>query len=158
MIKITSRVHRGQWVKIQWNPVITRSLFSQVLKQHGGQWATHISQFTQCTSPIFHNASLCNRNMHTCAHFWYKEALCGIFVLYSYYIDEINLKVSLVFDLCRRCLMCDVVLFRNAYKRNSTGTGTESFGSSCNTLYMTTFISLYMRIYVSYRGTKDMDI
>ena len=37
----------------------------------------HIPQFT---SPISHNAPLCNRNVHTCTHFCYKVVHCGIFV------------------------------------------------------------------------------
>ena len=34
----------------------------------------------QCTSPISHNASFWNRNVHMCAHFCYKIMHCGIFV------------------------------------------------------------------------------
>ena len=36
-----------------------------------------ISQIPQCTNPISHNASRCNRNVHTCAHFCYKVVHCG---------------------------------------------------------------------------------
>ena len=39
-----------------------------------------ISQIPQCTSPISHNVPLCNRNVHTCAHFFYKMVHCGISV------------------------------------------------------------------------------
>ena len=38
-----------------------------------------ISQFPQCIKQISHNASLCNRNVHTCAHFCDKVVHCGIF-------------------------------------------------------------------------------
>ena len=31
-------------------------------------------QIPQCTSPIFQNALLCNRNVHSCAHFCFKVA------------------------------------------------------------------------------------
>ena len=38
-----------------------------------------ISQISQCTSPMSHNAPFCNTNMHTCAHFCYKFLHYGIF-------------------------------------------------------------------------------
>ena len=40
-----------------------------------------ITQILQCTSPISHNAPLCNRNVHMHAHFCFKIMHCGIFVL-----------------------------------------------------------------------------
>ena len=39
-----------------------------------------ISQIPECTCAISHNATFCNRNVHTCAHFCYKMLHCGIFV------------------------------------------------------------------------------
>ena len=36
------------------------------------------SQIPQCTSPLSHNASFCNRNVHKCAHFCYKMVHCTI--------------------------------------------------------------------------------
>ena len=33
-----------------------------------------------CTSPIFHNEPLCNKYVHTCAHFCYNVMHYGIFV------------------------------------------------------------------------------
>ena len=39
-------------------------------------------QIPQYTSRIFHNALHCNKNVHTCAHFWYNMVHCGIFVWY----------------------------------------------------------------------------
>ena len=39
---------------------------------------TNASQIPQCTSPIFHNAPLCNRNVLTCAHFCYNFLDCCI--------------------------------------------------------------------------------
>ena len=39
-----------------------------------------VAQIPQCTSPISHNASFCNRNVHMCAHFCVKMVHCGIFV------------------------------------------------------------------------------
>ena len=49
-------------------------------KQVGGAAAslTDPSKIPQCRT-IFHNAPLCNRNVHTCAHFCYKVVHCGIF-------------------------------------------------------------------------------
>ena len=41
---------------------------------------TPISQIPQCMRQIFHNVSFCDRDVHTCAHFCYKIAYCGIFV------------------------------------------------------------------------------
>ena len=38
------------------------------------------AQTLHCTSPISHNAPLCNRNVHMCAYCCYKVAHCGIFV------------------------------------------------------------------------------
>ena len=37
----------------------------------------------QCSSPISHNASFCNRNVDMCARFCYKMVHCGIFVMHS---------------------------------------------------------------------------
>ena len=37
-----------------------------------------ISQIPQCIIQISHNATFCNRNEHTCAHFCYKMLHCGI--------------------------------------------------------------------------------
>ena len=36
------------------------------------------SQIEQCNRQISHNAPVCNRNVHTCAHFCYKMVHCGI--------------------------------------------------------------------------------
>ena len=55
--------------------------FQHQLDQYGHShcnWS--ISQIPQRTSPISHNASFCNRNVHMHAHFCYKIAICGIFV------------------------------------------------------------------------------
>ena len=38
-----------------------------------------LQKITQCTCCVSHKAPLCNRNMHTCAHFCYKMVHCGIF-------------------------------------------------------------------------------
>ena len=43
-------------------------------------WYRPMAQIQRCTSPISHNASFCNRNVHMCAHFCYKIVHCGIFV------------------------------------------------------------------------------
>ena len=37
-----------------------------------------ISQIPQCIRQISHNATFCNRNVHTCAHFCYKMLHCGM--------------------------------------------------------------------------------
>ena len=37
-----------------------------------------ISQIPECIRQISHNATFCNRNVHTCAHFCYKMLYCGI--------------------------------------------------------------------------------
>ena len=34
----------------------------------------------QCTNPICHNASFCNKNVRMCAHLWYKMVYCRKFV------------------------------------------------------------------------------
>ena len=39
-----------------------------------------VAQIPQSTSHISHNAPLCNRNVHMCAHTFYKMVHCGIFV------------------------------------------------------------------------------
>ena len=36
-----------------------------------------VTQIPQCTSPLSHNASFCNKNVHMCAHFCYKMVHCG---------------------------------------------------------------------------------
>ena len=38
-----------------------------------------ITQLPQSVGPIFHNAPLCYRNVHTCEHFCYNVVCCGIF-------------------------------------------------------------------------------
>ena len=55
------------------------------LYRHVDQWfwtdfMGSVVQITQCASRIPHNAPLCNRNQNTCAHFYYKMALCGLIV------------------------------------------------------------------------------
>ena len=47
-------------------------LYHQFLEYHA------ISKIQQCFRQIFHNAQLCNKNVHTYAHFCYKVAHCGI--------------------------------------------------------------------------------
>ena len=42
----------------------------------------HITQIPQCTSLLFHNAPLCNRNVHMCAHFCYKMVHCRICMMH----------------------------------------------------------------------------
>ena len=37
-----------------------------------------ISQIPQCIRKISHNATFCNRNVHTCTHFCYQMLHCGI--------------------------------------------------------------------------------
>ena len=39
-----------------------------------------VAEIPQCTSPISHYASCCNRNAHMCAHLCYKTVHCGICV------------------------------------------------------------------------------
>ena len=41
-----------------------------------------VAQIPQCTSPIIHNTSICNRNVHMCAHFCYKMVHYGTFIWY----------------------------------------------------------------------------
>ena len=46
-----------------------------------GTTNTLVSRTPQCTSPIPHNAPVCNRNVHRCAHCCYKMVHCGMFVM-----------------------------------------------------------------------------
>ena len=39
-----------------------------------------VAQIPQCISHISHNASFCNKNVHTRSHFCYKMVHCGTFV------------------------------------------------------------------------------
>ena len=39
-----------------------------------------VSEIPQYTSPISHNAPLCNRNVHMCAHIYHKMVHYGIYV------------------------------------------------------------------------------
>ena len=50
-------------------------------KQVDGAAASSIDplKIPQCTRTICHNAPLCNRNVHMCAHFCYKVVHCGTF-------------------------------------------------------------------------------
>ena len=80
------------------------------------------SQIPKCINPISHNAPLCNRNVHTCAHFCYKMVHCGIFVRCSMGFEILDYSVhgtvsyliiaALVLTLCvlnyfeeRKCLV-----------------------------------------------------
>ena len=40
------------------------------------------TNLTKCTYAKSHNAPFCNRNVHLCAHFYYKMVHCDIFVWY----------------------------------------------------------------------------
>ena len=53
-------------------------IFSMV--RFGKPWGVcrHIPQIPQYIRQIPHNAPFCNRNVHTCVHFWYKMVHCGI--------------------------------------------------------------------------------
>ena len=45
------------------------------------EWTNRpISQIPECICTISHNATFCNRNVHTCTHYCYKMLHCGIFV------------------------------------------------------------------------------
>ena len=62
-----------------------------------------VAQIPQCSSPISHNAPFCNRNVHMCAHFYYKMEHYGIFVyciivfVRSVYSHPMMLKYGLLF-------------------------------------------------------------
>ena len=62
-----------------------------------------ISQIPECIRQISHNATFCNRNVHTCAHFCYKMLYCGIwhrcilgFVRWAYTVHTTNASVCSV--------------------------------------------------------------
>ena len=61
---------------------------------NGGEWNRPISQVPECIRQISHNASFCNRNVHTCAHFCYKMVHCVIWdwciVGFVPYVDSID--------------------------------------------------------------------
>ena len=56
----------------------------QVWRHCNGWWHSAynrlIFQMPEFIRQLSHNASFCDRNVHTCAHFWYKMVHCGIFV------------------------------------------------------------------------------
>ena len=67
-----------------------------------------ISQIIQCIRQISHNAPLCNRNVHKCAHFCYNVVPCGIwdwcimaFVrwIYQKARNFSSIKCSFIYDL-----------------------------------------------------------
>ena len=49
-----------------------------------------ISQIPRCICPISHNPPICNRNVHTCAHFRYKMMHCAIFLWHIVGLYEAN--------------------------------------------------------------------
>ena len=51
------------------------------------------TQIPQCTSPMYHNSLLCNKNVHTCAHFCYKGGALWYICLMHCGICEISLLV-----------------------------------------------------------------
>ena len=58
-----------------------------------------------------HNAPICNRNMHTCAHFCYKMRHCGIFI-------------CALWDLWRgysrsRCTRVEIFFFKDGHEQLS---------------------------------------
>ena len=38
-----------------------------------------VTQIPHCISPVSYNAPFCKRNVHICAHFFYKMVHCGVF-------------------------------------------------------------------------------
>ena len=62
-----------------------------------------LSHIPQCIRKISHNSSFCNRNVHTCANFYYKMVHCGIW-------DWCNVGfVRLLNQLHLLILVCTVV-------------------------------------------------
>ena len=66
----------GEWALkcIRGHPVQPQSLQVSVRVEQG-------QLIIQCNRLISHNAPLCNRNVHMCAHFCYKLVHCGIWDL-----------------------------------------------------------------------------
>ena len=74
--------------------------------------AIELSQISQRTRQISHNASFCNRNLHTCKRFWYRVVHCGIWgrciVGFIRWIDCShinNVNVHTSFHLCVNLVM-----------------------------------------------------
>ena len=57
---------------------------------------TSISQMLQCIRQIIHNAPLCNRNVHMCAHSCFKVVFCGLWdwCIMGFVICEMDLFIS----------------------------------------------------------------
>ena len=66
--------HQDFWFVTEWFPrTFSTEVHAWVLK-----WKPFSLEFlhrmsSECIRPIFHIAPLCNRNVHTCAHFCYKN-------------------------------------------------------------------------------------
>ena len=65
-----------------------------------------VAQISQCIGPEVHNALVCNRNVHTRAHFSYKMVHCGTFVWCSVGFGRYDYrrKISVVFEWVRSWL------------------------------------------------------
>ena len=57
-----------------WQPLLGILSWSS----HSLQLNRPISQIPECIRQISHNATFCNRNVHTCEHFCHKMLYCGI--------------------------------------------------------------------------------
>ena len=63
-----------------------------------------ISQIRECIRQISHNAPLCNRNVHACAHFCHIMMHCGIWDwCFVRYVQVLNRRVSLMRVLLVAC-------------------------------------------------------
>ena len=79
--KRLSKQWQGWWFEMPSRP-LWHHCNGQYMAGNIGQREPNrsISQIPWCTSPISHNAPLCNRNVHTCAHFCYKWCIVGYLV------------------------------------------------------------------------------
>ena len=67
-----------------------------VLHHQSAQANVHVAQTPQCTSPISYNAPICNRNVHVCEHFCYKNSSLWDICLMHCYICEMCLCVLVI--------------------------------------------------------------
>ena len=72
-------IRSDHWIIIIYHHIIMKYTLKIIDSQ------ISFSQIPQCIGQVSHNAPICNRNVHICAHFCYKMMHYGIGALWHFY-------------------------------------------------------------------------
>ena len=83
-------------------------------ESEGSKSNKRILQIPQCTSPIYHIAPFCNRNVHIYAHFCYKMVHCRWVICLVYYgnYEMRLLSVNVVWALVEKYGLFFLLIFK----------------------------------------------